>query len=67
MRYIEAVESALGAKGRYNMMDIQPGDVPATHANTAALEEYIDFRPSTSVEDGVAKFILWYKEYYKIK
>ena len=67
MRYIEAVESALGVKGRYNMMDIQPGDVPATHANTAALEEYIDFRPGTSVEDGVAKFILWYKEYYKIK
>lgn len=67
MRYIEAVESALGVKGRYNMMDIQPGDVPATHANTAALEEYIDFRPGTSVEDGVAKFIYWYKEYYKIK
>ena len=67
MRYIEAVESALGVKGRYNMMDIQPGDVPATHANTAALEEYIDFRPGTSVEDGVAKFIQWYKEYYKIK
>ena len=67
MRYIEAVESALGVKGRYNMMDIQPGDVPATHANTEALEEYIDFRPGTSVEDGVAKFIYWYKKYYKIK
>ena len=43
MRYIEAVESALGVKGKYNMMDIQPGDVPATHADTNALEEYIGF------------------------
>lgn len=67
LRYIEAIESALGIKGIYNMMDIQPGDVPATHADTTVLEEYIDFRPETSVEDGVAKFILWYKEYYQIK
>ena len=65
MRYIEAVESSLGIKGKYNMMDIQPGDVPATHADTTALEEYIGFKPATSVEDGVLKFIIWYREYYK--
>lgn len=64
MRYIEAVESSLGVKGKYNMMDIQPGDVPATHADTSALEEYINFRPQTTIEFGVAKFIEWYKIFY---
>ena len=48
------------------MMDIQPGDVPATHADTSSLEDYIGFRPETSVEEGVARFIDWYKHYYKI-
>ena len=66
MRYIEAVESALGAKGKYNMMDIQPGDVPSTHADTHALQEYIGFRPKTSVEKGVKEFIDWYKDFYEI-
>ena len=66
MRYIEAAEKALGIKGSYNMMDIQPGDVPATHADTTALENYIGFKPKTTVEDGVAGFIAWYKEYYRI-
>jgi UDP-glucuronate 4-epimerase len=64
MIYINAVEAALGVQGKYNMMDIQPGDVPATHADTSALEEYIDFRPQTTIEFGVAKFIDWYKSYY---
>jgi UDP-glucuronate 4-epimerase len=67
MRYIEAIESAIGMKGTYNMMDIQPGDVPATHADTSSLQEYIDFRPQTPVDYGVAKFIEWYKDYYLIK
>ena len=66
MRYIEAVESSLGIQGKYNMMDIQPGDVPATHADTTALEEYIGFKPQTTVEEGVLRFITWYKEYYKL-
>ena len=66
MRYIEAVESSLGVKGMYNMMDIQPGDVPATHADTTALQEYIGFRPETSVEKGVKEFIDWYKDFYEI-
>lgn len=65
MRYIESVESAMGIKAEYNMMDIQPGDVPATHADTTALEDYIGFKPETSVEEGVSKFISWYKEYYE--
>lgn len=66
MRYINAIENSLGIKGKYNMMDIQPGDVPATHADTSALKEYTGFTPQTSVEDGVSKFIEWYKEYYDL-
>ena len=66
MRYIEALESSMGVKGKYNMMDIQPGDVPATHADTTSLQEYIGFRPKTPVEIGVSKFIKWYRGYYKI-
>lgn len=64
MRYIEAIESSLGMKGSYNMMDIQPGDVPATHADTESLHKYINYRPSTTVEEGVDQFIKWYKSYY---
>ena len=66
MRYIEAVESSLGLKGKYNMMDIQPGDVPATHADTTSLEEYIGFKPQTTIEKGVSRFISWYKTYYHL-
>jgi UDP-glucuronate 4-epimerase len=64
MRYIEAVESSLGMKGSYKLMDIQPGDVPATHADTESLHKYINYRPSTTVEEGVDQFIKWYKSYY---
>ena len=66
IRYIEAVEEAMGSKGIYNMMDIQPGDVPATHADTTTLEKYIGFKPQTTVEEGVNRFISWYKNYYNI-
>ena len=62
MTYIEALEKALGKTAIKNMMDIQPGDVPATHADTKALEEYVEFKPQTSVEEGVRKFVEWYLE-----
>jgi UDP-glucuronate 4-epimerase len=60
MAYIEALEKALGKTAIKNMMDIQPGDVPATHADTTALEEYVEFKPRTSVEKGVSNFVEWY-------
>ncbi len=65
IRYIEALEKSLNKKSIKNMMDIQPGDVPVTHAETISLETFIDFKPSTSVEEGVDKFILWYKSTFK--
>jgi UDP-glucuronate 4-epimerase len=64
MDYIKAIEVALGTKAKYNMMDIQPGDVPSTHADTTALEKYIAFKPKTTVEYGVKQFIDWYKNYF---
>ena len=66
MDYIEALEDSLNIKGEYNMMDIQPGDVPATHADTFSLEEYIGFRPNTSAKEGVKRFTEWYNKYYSL-
>lgn len=66
MNYINAIENSLGIKAKYNMMDIQPGDVPATHADTGSLHEFINYRPRTSVEEGVENFIKWYKRYYAV-
>ncbi len=65
MDYIEALELALGKTAKKNYMDIQPGDVPATHADASALEEYVGFRPQTSVKEGVRKFVEWYSYYFK--
>jgi UDP-glucuronate 4-epimerase len=66
MTYIEALEKALGTTAIKNMMDIQPGDVPATHADTAALEAYVGFKPHTTVQEGVDAFVTWYRDYYKL-
>jgi UDP-glucuronate 4-epimerase len=60
MAYIEALEKALGKTAKKNFMDIHAGDVPATHADVTKLEEYVNFRPQTSVEDGVKRFVDWY-------
>lgn len=60
MEYIEALEKALGKTAQKNFMDIQAGDVPATHADVRKLEEYVKFRPQTSVEEGVKRFVDWY-------
>jgi UDP-glucuronate 4-epimerase len=60
MRYIEALEKALDKKAKKNLMDIQAGDVPATHADVSKLAEYVFFKPQTSVEVGVKRFVDWY-------
>ena len=63
MDYIEALENAFGKKVMKNFIDIQPGDVPETYADTEALRRYINFNPNTSVEKGVVNFVKWYKNY----
>jgi len=62
MAYIGALEKALGKTAMKNFIDIQAGDVPATHADVSKLEEYVNFRPQTSVEEGVQRFVDWYQK-----
>ena len=66
MEYIEAIESALGIKAKKHLLPMQPGDVKATAADTSALEEWIGFKPNTSVQEGVSNFVDWYKNFYGI-
>lgn len=66
MRFIEALESAIGKKAEKIFMDMQPGDVLRTYADVSDLERDINFKPSTSIEDGLAKFVEWYKDYYNV-
>ncbi len=66
MRYIEVLEECLGKKAEKNLLPLQPGDVPDTYADVADLIEDTGYKPNTSVEDGVARFVEWYRDYYKI-
>jgi len=65
MYFIEILENNLNKKAVKNFLPLQPGDVPATYANVDALVESIDYSPSTSIEDGIKKFVNWYMSYYK--
>ena len=64
MDYIDALELSLGKKAIKKFLPIQPGDVPATSADTEKLSNWIDFRPSTKIEYGVSKFVSWYRDFY---
>jgi UDP-glucuronate 4-epimerase len=64
MDFIEAIEKALGKEAQKNMLPIQPGDVPATWANVSDLVDDLDYHPDTSIQEGVNRFIAWYKEFY---
>ncbi|WP_299939042.1 GDP-mannose 4,6-dehydratase [uncultured Pelagimonas sp.] len=66
MDFVEAIEDALGQKTTRNMMDIQPGDVPATWANAELLETLTGYRPQTDMRDGVKRFVGWYRDYYNV-
>ena len=66
MRYIEVLEQSLGKKAQIEMLPMQPGDVPATMADVTELEKAVGFKPSTTVEVGVARFVDWYRSYYKV-
>ena len=66
MDYIDALEKALGKKAQLNYLPLQPGDVPDTFANVDNLKNNFNYKPSTSVEQGVKNFIEWYKNYYQL-
>ncbi|WP_392588703.1 NAD-dependent epimerase [Serratia ureilytica] len=67
MEYISALEQALGVTARKNMLPMQPGDVMDTSADTEELYRDIGFKPETSVEEGVKRFVDWYKAFYQVQ
>jgi UDP-glucuronate 4-epimerase len=66
MDYINAIETSLGIEAEKNFLPLQSGDVPATSSDTSELEKWVGFRPNTSVEIGVQKFVDWYRDFYKV-
>ncbi|MDO8450840.1 MAG: NAD-dependent epimerase [Rhodoferax sp.] len=64
--FIACIEDALGKKAEKNLLPLQDGDVPATYANTDALNEWVGFVPGTSIEQGIGRFVAWYRDYYKM-
>lgn len=64
--FIDAIETAIGQKAVRNLMPMQDGDVPATWADCTLLTELIDEVPQTPVEDGIARFVAWYRDYYQV-
>ena len=66
MDYIGAIELALGITATKTFLPMQPGDVPATAADTSALEAWTGFKPNTPVREGVARFVTWYREFYGV-
>ena len=64
MDFVRAVERALGQKAQIELAPMQPGDVPATYASTEKLRAEIGYVPGTQVEEGVARFVAWYREHY---
>lgn len=66
MRYIEVLEQCLGRKAQMEMLPLQAGDVPDTEADVGDLVRDVGYRPSVPVEAGVARFVEWYRSYYKV-
>jgi UDP-glucuronate 4-epimerase len=65
LEFIDILESALGRKARRNLLPLQPGDVEETYADIRSLKEHVGFEPATPLEQGVRKFVEWYKMYFQ--
>jgi UDP-glucuronate 4-epimerase len=66
MDFISAIEEELGIEAKKIMMDLQPGDVPATYADVQDLMDDLGYKPETPIKDGIKAFIDWYKMFYKV-
>jgi UDP-glucuronate 4-epimerase len=66
MHYIEVLEDCLGRKAEKNLLPLQPGDVPDTYADSQSLVDAVGYKPSTPVEEGIARFVEWYVDYHHI-
>jgi UDP-glucuronate 4-epimerase len=62
--YIEVLEQCLGRKAERNLLPLQPGDVPDTYADVQDLVDDVGYKPATSIEEGIANFVTWYREFY---
>jgi UDP-glucuronate 4-epimerase len=65
-RYIEVLEDCLGKKAQLNLLPLQPGDVPDTYADVTDLVRDTGYKPDTPIEVGLANFVAWYREYFKV-
>ncbi len=65
MRYIQVLEECLGKKAMIDYQPMQPGDVPETYADTSELEKAVGYKPGTSIEVGVRRFVDWYMDFYR--
>lgn len=66
VRYIEVLEEKLGKKAIRNLLPLQPGDVPDTYADVSDLISDVGYKPETTIEDGIGRFVDWYRDYYKV-
>ncbi len=66
LHYIEVLENCLGTKAEKNLLPLQLGDVPDTYADVQDLVRDVGYKPNMSVEQGVANFVAWYRDYYKV-
>tara|TARA_B100000161_G_scaffold164748_1_gene117565 strand:- start:7270 stop:8289 length:1020 start_codon:yes stop_codon:yes gene_type:complete len=67
MDFISEIENIIGTKAKKEFLEMQPGDVANTHADTTSLETWIKYKPRTSVSKGITEFINWYKNFYNVK
>ena len=65
MTYVHALEESLGRKAEIRFLPMQPGDVPSTMADVTELAEAVGFRPRTTVQEGIGRFVAWYREYFQ--
>ncbi len=66
LEFIGCIEKALGMTATKHFLPLQDGDVPATYANTDALSDWVGFVPGTQVQEGINRFVFWYRDYYRV-
>lgn len=66
LHVVSVLEQALGRTAQKDLLPMEPGDVPSTFADVDDLMRDVGFRPSTSIEDGIAQFVRWYRDYHKL-
>lgn len=67
LTFIEVIEKAMGKKARKNFLPMQPGDVPRTYADVDELMQDVGFKPTTTIEQGIEKFVRWYQDFYQLQ